>query len=94
MPNENDGTESINSLAKKIEELPGEINRSKGIFQKTVKYIKKNLIIIVVVLIILTIALVVLVLSSYLFLYTTGYALKTNYAMTNMNGSNITTWVS
>lgn len=41
MPDENDGIESINDLAKKIDKPPAEIDSSKAILQQPVKNIKK-----------------------------------------------------
>ncbi len=94
MPNENDESKDIADLSKKTGKPHDEINSSKGIFQKTVKGTKKNLIIIVAALIVLTIALVVVVLSPYLFSNTMGYPLRSNYTMANIKGDKITTWVS
>ena len=61
VPNENDETQSNDDLAENIGKLSDEIDVSKGIFEKTVKNIKKNLAIIGIALIILTITLVVFV---------------------------------
>ena len=94
VPNENDETQSNDDLAENIGKLSDEIDVSKGIFEKTVKNIKKNLAIIGIALIILTITLVVFVFFIPFFSYTTGYALRSNYEMENMNGNKITTWVS
>lgn len=92
VPIENDETNS--NLAENVGKLSDEVDVLKNIFEKTVKNIKKNLVIIGITLIILTITLVVFVFFTPLFSYTTGYALRSNYEMENMNGNKITTWVS
>ena len=81
MPNESDGTESNNNLAKRIDKLPDEINSLKDICQKAIQSIKKNLVITIVILVVLTITLVILALSPYLSSYSIGYALRSNYEM-------------